>query len=159
MPVAPNHRAQVGLAPVVEEEAVIIRALGHAPRVERFLHHDEAEAVAQVEELGRGGIVRSADGVAAQVAHEFELSLHRAQVQRGTQRAEIVVQTNALDVEALAVEEKTIRGRELNRADAEQGLDDVGGFAVLLERGDGNVTMRRGGAPEFRLPDNGGELG
>ena len=62
--VAADHVGQIALAPLVEELAIAEARLVLAPLVERLVHHDDAHAVAHLEQLRRGRIVAGADGVA-----------------------------------------------------------------------------------------------
>ena len=93
--------------PRVPIEMVVVLGLFLLPHVERFVHYDEAHPVGQIEQLGRGGVVRRADRVGAHRPHDLELSLDRAGVHRGAQRAQIVVQAHAADLYRLAVEIET----------------------------------------------------
>src|SRR5205085_4421610 len=117
--VAPELRAQVLLVPVVEEEVVVVLLLRAPPGVERLVHDDEAHAVAEFEQFGRGRVVARAYGVDAHLLEDFELALKRATVQRRAQSAEVVVVADAVQADVLAVEEKARVHVELNRADAE----------------------------------------
>ena len=62
-----------------------------------------------------------------------KLAFQRAGVDGRAERAEIVVVANAVDLHALAVEQKAIVRGELNRADAEWRFVPVHDFAVLLQ--------------------------
>jgi hypothetical protein len=63
--------------------------------------------------------VRCADGVDAHVAHDLELPFHRAAIERAAERALVVVQANALELHAAAVEMEAVVGGEFECADAE----------------------------------------
>ena len=76
--VAAQQRAQVLLVPVGEEQVEVERRLLPLPEVERFVHHEKAHPVGQLEQLGRGRIVAGADGVAAHLPQRLELPLERA---------------------------------------------------------------------------------
>ena len=78
------------------------------PFVERLIPDDEPHAVAQVEQLGRGRIVAGADGVHAHVLHDLELSLHGPDVERHAQRAQIVMQADAVQLHSPAVQMETV---------------------------------------------------
>ena len=58
---------------------VIILVFARRPAIKRFIHHHEAHAVAQIQQLRRGRIVAGANGVDAHLAQDFQLPLQRAQ--------------------------------------------------------------------------------
>ena len=60
-----NHGHQVLLRPVGKEGGVPVVLLGPGPGVRELVQHQEAHAVAQVQELRCGRVVTAADGIAA----------------------------------------------------------------------------------------------
>jgi len=103
---------------------------------------EEAHAVAEIEELGRGGIVRGADGGDAHFLENLELAFGGAGVERRAEGAEVVVLRDAVERNAFAVEEETTIGRELDAADAEGRL--VGMFPWELPQGLTELLRRWG---------------
>ena len=93
--VALDHVLDVALRPVAEVEAVVVRGLGLGPGVERLVQDQDAEAVGDVEQLGRGRVVRGADGVHAHALQDLHLAFDGAVVDGGAERAEIVVHVHA----------------------------------------------------------------
>ena len=108
------------LAPLVEELAVAEARLVLAPLVERLVHHHEAHAVAQLEQLRRRRVVAGADGVHAHRLEDLELALDGAVVGGGAERPQVVVLADALERDARAVQQEPAVGGELERADAER---------------------------------------
>ncbi len=118
--VAHHQAAQVPLG-VLLVRRLAVDAVGlFVPLVEALVPHDEAHAVAQLEQLGRRRVVAGADGVDAHVAHDLELPLHGPRIERRAQRAVVVVQAHAVELHAPAVEMEAVVGREFECADAER---------------------------------------
>ena len=110
-PVPPHPGRHVLGIGVGEEAGVVIGGLGQLPHVVELVHHQQAQAVAQVQQLPGGRIVAGADGVHAHLLHQPQLPFRRLFVERRAQRAQIVVQAHAVQLDDLAVEEKAlIRG-------------------------------------------------
>ena len=61
---------KVVVAPIEELTRVIVRALAREPHIPRFFHDVHADFVARLEQAGRGGVVRHANGVEAGGFHE-----------------------------------------------------------------------------------------
>ncbi len=154
--VAVDHGDDIAFGPVVEEAAITEAGLGAFPFVEGFIHDEEAHAVGEVEKFGVWGIVGGADGVAAEGAEDFELSLEGAEVGGGAEGAEVVVIADALDLDAFAVEEEAVVGGEYEGADAEGGGIGVDDFAVHGEIGDDGVEVGGIGGPALWVGDGEG---
>ena len=86
--------------------------------------------------------MRGADGIDAHVLHLADLAAHSSLVDSGTERAEVVVEASALELQLTAVEEEAFARLQLDGADTEGrgvAVDDsraVGeGDGVLIEVG------------------------
>ena len=77
------------------------------PHVEGFVHHQQAQPVAELEQFRRGRIVAGADGVDAQPFHDLELPFGGAAVDGRAQRAQVVVHADALQLEVPAVQQRS----------------------------------------------------
>ena len=55
---------EVGAVPIIPVEAVIVFCFTALPHIKGLVHHDKAHAIAKVQQLGSGRVVRSADGIA-----------------------------------------------------------------------------------------------
>ena len=117
-----DERAQVLLVPVREDEVEVERRLLPHPDVEGLVHDQEAHPVGQLEQLRRGRIVARADGVAAHLPQHLQLALGRARVERRAERAEVVVVVDALELDALAVDEDAPVGIEPQRRGCRSGV-------------------------------------
>ncbi len=82
----------VAEGPVFEVEVVVVGVLGYGPGVEHFVHDEEAHAVAEVEELGRGRVVGGADGVDAEGAEGGEAALPDGQGDGGADGSAVGVE-------------------------------------------------------------------
>ena len=85
--------------------------------------HQQAEPIAQVEELGRGGIVRGADGVDAHPPEHLQPALPHPLRHRRADRARVVVQVDAEQLDAPAVQQEAAVAVEGDGADAERRGD------------------------------------
>ena len=103
--IATDHGDDVALGPLVEVAAVGVsnRGLGDSPLVDELVHHQETHPVAQVQELGRGRIVRSPYGIAAHLFQDAQAPFPYALGHRGPHRSGFVVQADAIQLDALAV--------------------------------------------------------
>ena len=80
------------------------------PAIEGLDHHDEPHPVGQVEQLGRGRIVRGPQRVAAHLLENLELPLQCPDVERRTERAQIVMVARAIQRDPPAIELEPSRG-------------------------------------------------
>ena len=76
--IAANERPHVFFVPLREEEVIIVASFAADPAVERFVHDDEAQAVAKIEQFGSGRIVAGANGVEAIRLHQFHAAFFGA---------------------------------------------------------------------------------
>ncbi len=104
--------------------------------------------VAQVEQFGRGRVVRGTQGVDAHRLQHFELTLDGARVHRRAETAKVVVVADAPDLQRLAVEDETALAVEDEVADAEGRLVTVCDPAVAHDLRDGLVQIRTLGRPK-----------
>ena len=147
--VGAHPRAHVALVPRLEEIRIAVLPLaGRAdvpPFVEHLVLHQKPELVAEVEEVGILGVVRTADGVHAGLLQLEEAALHRGAVVGRAQHAEIVVDAHAVQRHAASVQLEPARvGVERDRADAVAER-----LALQLERVEVGVVD----VPEARVVD------
>ncbi len=150
--VTADHRLDVGLRPAVEEPVVIVGNLvGFFPGVERFVDDQHSQPVAQIQEDRVGRIVRGAHGVAAHGLHDFQLARDRPRVDRRAQRAQVVVQTDPLQLHPFSVQRKAFVRIHVERSDPEGRLIDIrlspAGYDLRPKR----VEVRRIDRPQPRI--------
>ena len=121
--VAADELAEV-LGDEFVERLVAAPARG-VPLVEALVPHEDAQFVADVEDAGGGRVVGGPQGVGAHVAHDGELALHGAAVECHAEYAEVGVEVDAVELNALAVEVESVVGRELEAAQAHAADDRV----------------------------------
>ena len=121
----------VAVAPLLEEAGVAVLALGIDPHIERLCHDHHAKGVANLHLHLTGHIVSRTDGVAAHGLHRLNLTDKRRLVDGSTQRTEVVVQTDALQLAGLAIELETAFLGDADGADAYFFLDFIDGFAIF----------------------------
>ena len=63
--------------------------------------------------------MRGADGIDAHVLHLADLTAHSSLVDSGTERAEVVVEASALELQLTAVEKEAFARLQLDGADTE----------------------------------------
>ena len=103
-----HHLLDVGVAPLVEVQVVVVRQFAGMPAVERFDHHQDAEPLADLDEFRGGRIVRGAQGIDAHAPHQFHLPGHRVIAHRRADRAFRGVQVDAVDLQVLAVQRQPL---------------------------------------------------
>ena len=116
--VAPHEIDYLPLVPFVPQSSHAILHFGHAPFVERLVHHHEAHFVTQVEKPGRGKVVRCADCVTTHLLQERELTPRRLLLELRAEHAEIVMKAYAAHLPVLPVQEEPLRHIEAQGADA-----------------------------------------
>lgn len=151
--VAGDHRFGIDEGPVLEFEVVVVGGFGGLPVVEDFIHDEHAEAIAGVEEGGRGGIVGGAEGVEAGVFEDFDAAEFGAVEGGGAEWAVVMMEAAAVEFDGLAVDLEAIFGGPGDGADAEGGFESVGDFSGDGECGDDFVKSRRLRGPEGGVGD------
>ncbi len=149
--IAPHEGAHVAFRPLVEQRRVTVRFLGNRPGIGELVQHQDAHFVAQIQQFGRGRIVRSAQRVHAHGLQNLQLTLRRAPVPRRAQRAQIVVHANALQLHGLAVEQKTFVGLPTNIAHAKRRVITVENFIAAHDLRDEGITIAVVQIPAARL--------
>ncbi len=102
--VAGDDVGEVSLPPVFECKVIIAGEFGDGPCVEEFVHDEEAEAVAGVEEFGRGGIVGSADGIDAEAFEGGESGFPGGGGDGDAESPHVGVESDAEDFDIFAIE-------------------------------------------------------
>ena len=148
--VLPQHVHHVALRPFAEVAVVTVVALRDVPFVERLQHHHEAHLVAQLDQLRCGHVVRGAHGIAAHVLEHQQLVAQGTLVDGCAEGAEVVVQTDALELAVPTVEVEALVGHILYAAHAEARFVHILHLAARPHRGDGRVEAGRFGRPQLR---------
>ncbi len=149
--VAAESISEVGAPPVTEVGAVVlILILADGPDFDEFLHHEHALAVADVEEMGGGGIVGGADGVDAEGFEDGDAAFPDAVGNGDAEGTAFAVEGGAEEFEVFAVEPEAGVGFEFELAYAEGNGLGVDGFAVGEDVEGGVVKVGR-----IEIPDGG----
>ena len=157
---APHHDAgvvaivmdevdEVALYPLVEVLVVAIAYLGGAPLVERLDHEHHAHLITSFDQLGGRHIVGGADGIAAHVFEEADLTADGGIVDRCAEHAEVVVIAHATELGGLAIDEEATVGDDLDGADAEGGGVFIAELLAVVEARDGGVAHGGVDTPEL----------
>ncbi len=110
---------------------IALRHLADGPFVEHLRHDEEAHAVAQIEELGGGRIMRGADGVRAHRLEHLEPALPDSLRHRRAQAAGLVMQVDAPHLDPPAIEQEAAVVIVGDAADSERRDGHVGGAPAL----------------------------
>lgn len=131
VPVAQHHVLNVARGPLAKDFVVSVRAglafvpafdplvLPGGPLVEGFVHHQQAQAVAEIVQFGRHGVVRAADGIDADAFQNLQAAFQGGLREGRAQAAEIVVQAHALQFLRFSIEEEAEVRVEAQRANSE----------------------------------------
>ena len=128
--VALHQIRQVTLMPLVEETGIVVLRLLAPPHVERFVHDNQPHRVTHVQEFWGRRIVRTADRVHTHRLQLGEFSVHSVLIERGSETAEVVVLTDTIQLEVLAVEPEARLRIELEVAEASGGLVSVNYYVI-----------------------------
>ena len=104
--VAQHHRAE------------LIEIVRRAVEVAVLVHHEQAVAVARVEQFRRGRIMRGAIGVAAEILQAAYTEILERVRHRDADAGVILMITRAFEFDRLVVQEKTFVGVEADRTEA-----------------------------------------
>ena len=146
--VAQHHCRDVVLPAGVDKGRVVVGILAVAPAVECFVDHEEAYAVAGVEEcLGRQ-VVRCAHGVEPGFFHKRGFAYLGAVVSGGSEDAVVVVEATAVEYYGAAVERESVSAVLADAAESCRGSAPVYGLSVGKQFGGQRVQGRGVGAPQ-----------
>ena len=151
--VAVDELTQVGLVPVLPVFGEPILDFGDLPHVEGLVHHEQAHAVRQFEQLRRGRIVAGADGVHAHPLHDLQLPLQRAAIDGGAERSQIVVHADAVEAPRAAVQQEALVPGVVKCPYAERRHVAVGLPGALADGAGGAVKIRSLEIPAMRADD------
>ena len=126
--------AVLGTGIEIPAEVIGVSVLGLDPAVKEFFNHQQAQLVADVDEVLVGGVVAGADGVDAHVLHDGELAVHGVIVGGGAQSALVVVEADAVELDIFAVEMEAVAVKA-EISEAEGGLHRVHRFPIDGELG------------------------
>ena len=108
-------------------EGSIFAVVGVFPFVEEFVDYEDAVAICPIEHIFRVGIVGKAQTIAAKLGGDGREALTPGFGKRSCAKgSEVGMQAYAIDVDALAIDEESAIGGELNFANAKGGLVGVG---------------------------------
>ena len=151
--VAADEVGQVALVPFIEVAGIVVRRLLLAPHVEGLIHHDEAHAVAEVQQLRCGRVVRTADAVAAHLLQNFQLTLQGTDIDGRTQATQVVVHADAVNLHRFPVERETFLRIKAEVAEAERGDIRVHHLTVGQQGGLHIIEVGTLHAPQFGRGD------
>src|SRR5262249_38186827 len=130
--IAADERAEVFLVPVWVKLLIIVPRFSTGPAIESFVHHDQSESVAEIEQLRRRWVVAGSDSIASHFFQDFDLPLQSTGVDGRAKRPEIVMIADAQERGAFVIQKQTALFRKLDRANAE-------GYRFFIKSGDGTV--------------------
>ena len=109
----------------VEESVVSVLTFRDVPFIEIFAHHHKAHFIAELDELLGRHVVGCPDSVAAHVLEDGELTADGCLADRGSERAEVVVEAYSAELACLAVEEEALVRTYLYGSESEACADLV----------------------------------
>jgi len=121
------------------------------PFVEGLVHDQKTQPVAQIKKLGRGRVVRGANGIAAHVLQQVQPPDPHALGDRRAHRTAVVVQAHALELHWLVVEEKTAINVKSDAADPNRRLVGINDLASSLHATAHSIEIRRVRRPQPRM--------
>ena len=115
--VAAHPTRDILLKPVIEKSRVVKFGLGTLPHIEGLAVNEYSQLVTQLHESSSGHIMRCPYRVYTHFLHFKQAALFGRAVERRAEAAEIVVQTNAVQLDASAVQQKSFVGVERSFAE------------------------------------------
>ena len=179
IPVALHHALQVGAVPLGEVLGIAVAlggidivalpplVLGALPLVEGLVHHQQAQLVAQIQQMGVRRIVGGAQGVASGGLELLKPPPPDLLGRCRTQCARVMMDAHAAELHVFAIEEEALVGVEADGTDAHKQLPFIGNPAILqhlahqrVQRGALRAPQRGMGHPQgaFAMSALGGGL-
>ena len=106
--VALDEIRQIFLMPFIEETGIIAIRFLAAPHIKTLVHHEETHRIAHVQEFWCRRIMTASDSVHAHIAKDGKLTVHRIFIDSSTQATEIMMLTDTINLEILAIEEEAL---------------------------------------------------
>ena len=113
----PHKGLHVLVGPFVEEPCIAVPALGIDPHIEALRHHHHSQRVAELHQEFRRHIVCRADGIRPHVLHALYPAYQGRLVLCRTERSEVVMEADPLDLPHHAIQLEALFTRDGNRAD------------------------------------------
>ena len=154
--IAQHQIRQVALMPLVEETGIVVLCLLASPHIEALVHHDQSHRVAHIQQFRGWRIMRRADRVHTHRLQLRQLTMQRILIERSAQTSEVVMLTDTIQLEVLAIEPETSLGIELEIAEARSGLHLVHHLATGNQLCTHRIDIRILAAPFAGLPVVGG---
>ena len=122
------------------------------PFVERFAHHQKAQSVTQIIQLGHMRVVAGADGVAAHFLQRKQPSFPDLRGHGRAQAASVMMDAYALQLHAAAVQEEALVSVKAEGTDSDLSfIYLIGRLAVDGKLGDERIKSRELGGPELGI--------
>src|SRR5205085_1487230 len=120
-------------------EVIVVRVLSLAPHVKGFINDHHTEPVAGIQECGRRRVVSEPQRVVPAGFQQFDAPLFGSIVSTRSERAVVVMQASAFELEWLAVQKKAPPRVERDSADTELCLQPVGQLSLQINFADSLV--------------------
>ena len=144
----------LGVADLRVEEAgvvVAVAVLCIGPAVKDLLIKQDALFLAHLDEHARRRVVRRADGVAAHLLQDSDLTLDGGAVVDRAKSALVVMHANALELDVLAIERKAVVDVVVEPTIAIDRVVRIDDLAVNLDLGTNRVEVGGLGRPQARV--------
>ena len=143
----PNHHARM-VTVAADQAFELAQALGIRRHHAGLVHHQHAQTVAGVKQLGRGRIVGSAVGIRAHLLEALDAVGLQPVRERRAHAGMVLVIARALDFHGLAVQEKSLIRVETNGADTELRFEAVGRRAFAIHGAQQAIKIRLFNRPQ-----------
>ena len=145
-------RAVADLLGEIPGEIIGIAVFRIHPAVEQLLNDQQAQFVADINEILVSRIMAGADGIDAHILHFGQLAIHGVIAGNAAQRALIVVQAHAVELDIFPVEMEAA-AVEAEIAEAKRGVVAVRQLTAGVDLRMNGVEIRRVGTPQRRTGD------
>ena len=126
VPVPSHERAHVLLMPVGKDQVKIQRRLFLQPDIEGLVQDEKTHPVRQLQQLRRRRVVTHPQRIAAHFPQHFQLALRRPDIERGAERAEIVMIVGSFDGDPFTVHIDSVVWIESDGSNPENSFIGVG---------------------------------
>src|SRR5271166_1614479 len=148
--VAQHHRREVLLPPLIEVAGVIELNFVRLSHIERFIQHQDTDAIACIQERGGWRVMRRSHGIVTSRLEQLDSSFFSTVKSRRSEGSVVMMNAAADQLDGLPIEHQAFIGRPGKRPHAKAGLEPVDYLAALHNFSDRSIERWALRRPKLR---------
>ena len=149
--VALDEIRQIFLMPFIEETGIIAIRFLAAPHIETLVHYEDAHRIAHIQEFWCRRIMTASDSVHAHIAKDDKLAMHRIFINGSTQATEIMMLTDTINLEILAIEEEALLCIKLHITETGSCRSNIHYLPIYYQLALDSIEISLSNVPEMRI--------